>query len=329
MADVIDLRQFRSTQLDQLLRAEAVEWQRELHWDYSSSLSLIRQYVDARVLPGFVLAAGPRFQSTAQGYGFFVYESRKGLIGDVYVHPDFRQPGRREEQRLLLHMIETLQATPGLGRIESQLMTFEPGELSPQFEESGFWPFRRLFMYLDLETMPAAVPIGRPTRDASVTVLGQARLEPWRGVGFDEAARLINLAYTGHLDSAINDQYRSFPGALRFLHNIVHYPGCGAFDEHASFVARAEDRQLVGLVLTSRVKDDVAHITQICVAPDYRGQGLGAALLGRTLMTLRQNQMSGATLTVTAANHGAVKLYQRIGFNTLREFDAWVWERRA
>jgi ribosomal protein S18 acetylase RimI-like enzyme len=33
-----------------------------------------------------------------------------------------------------------------------------------------------------------------------------------------------------------------------------------------------------------------------------------------------------ATLTVTAANAGAVELYERVGFHTVRRFSAYVWE---
>lgn len=327
MADVLDLRQFRSEQLDSLLRAEAAEWERDLHWDYTSSLNLIRQYIDARILPGFVLAASRAPEARARGYGFFVYESRKGLIGDVYVQPVFREANFREEQRLLLHMIETLQATPGLTRIESQLMTYEPGALSRQFVRAGFQPYRRYFMLFDLSHVPA-VPVGYPGDEEGVTLLGEMKIERWGRAGFDEAARLITAAYAEHLDSLINDQYRSFPGAIRFLHNIVHYPGCGVFDTASSFVARHQrTRQLVGLVLTSRVKDDVAHITQICTDPSVRQQGLGSALLGRTLQNLRQQGIHSVTLTVTQANATAVHLYHRLGFQTLREFDAWVWGR--
>ena len=327
MADVLDLRQFRSDQLDSLLRAEAAEWERELHWDYSSSLTLIRQYIDARILPGFVLATSRSPEARARGYGFFVYESRKGLIGDVFVQPVFREANYREEQRLLMHMIETLQATPGLARIESQLMTYEPGALSRQFVRTGFQAYRRYFMSFDLAHVPA-VPVGYPTEDEGVTMLGEMRIEPWGRAGFDEGARLITAAYAEHLDGLINDQYRSFPGAIRFLHNIVHYPGCGIFDAASSFVARHQrTRQMIGLVLTSRVKDDVAHITQICTDPAVRQQGLGSALLGRTLQSLRTQGMQSVTLTVTQANATAVHLYRRLGFQFLREFDAWVWNR--
>jgi ribosomal protein S18 acetylase RimI-like enzyme len=34
-----------------------------------------------------------------------------------------------------------------------------------------------------------------------------------------------------------------------------------------------------------------------------------------------------ATLTVTAGNEDAVALYQRVGFEILRQFSAYVWEK--
>ena len=39
------------------------------------------------------------------------------------------------------------------------------------------------------------------------------------------------------MDSEINDQYRTLSGSLRFLNNIVRFPGCGTFDPEGSFVA--------------------------------------------------------------------------------------------
>ena len=43
------------------------------------------------------------------------------------------------------------------------------------------------------------------------------------------AAGVISLAYADHIDSQINDQYRTVAGARRFIYNIVQFPGCGIF----------------------------------------------------------------------------------------------------
>jgi ribosomal protein S18 acetylase RimI-like enzyme len=46
----------------------------------------------------------------------------------------------------------------------------------------------------------------------------------------------------------------------------------------------------------------------------------------RSLWELRVMGCRSASLTVTAANTGAVSLYERMGFNTARKFFAFVWE---
>jgi ribosomal protein S18 acetylase RimI-like enzyme len=219
-------------------------------------------------------------------------------------------------------MLETMQATPGLRRIEAQLMAFFPSELSDAFRLMGFRAYRRLFMYLRLKSV-ASPNGGGATRRLPV------RLEPWGTASLDAAATLINRAYQNHIDSEVNDQYCTFAGSLRFLNNVIQYPGCGTFDEAASALARnnSTDR-LEGMILASRVKEDVAHITQICVSPERQSKGIGRALLARTVDALRRRKFEGVTLTVTQANAGAVALYEKFGFITLRDFDAYVWERQ-
>jgi len=143
----------------------------------------------------------------------------------------------------------------------------------------------------------------------------------------ESAAYLIPEAYRGHIDSRINDQYDTVSGARRFLYNIVQYPGCGAFFRPASHVALNLDTgELAGLSLCSLVAQEVGHITQICVAPQYRGMGLGYELLRRSLVGLEQAGCRLATLTVTAANREAIVLYERVRFTTARKFRAFVWE---
>ncbi|MGH9465812.1 MAG: GNAT family N-acetyltransferase [Terriglobales bacterium] len=327
MADVLDLRQFRGFQLDPLLAAETSEWDRMLDWDYGPSATLIRQYVDARILPGYVLVERTRGRMAPLGYAFFVQEAHKGMIGNLFVAPEHRNGNHDAEHTLLEQMIATLTATPGLERIEAQLMAFPPALLASRFARHRFTAYRRVFLELGLA---AAESPSSPGEAGGVTHFQDLRLEPWGGAGYEEAARLIQHAYQDHVDSRINDQYRSFAGAIRFMHNIAHYPGCGTFDASASFLARSLRRgELEGMVLASRVKPDVAHITQICVLPERQRRGLGRALLARTLASLRNQGLRAVTLTVTSENASALTLYRDCGFVDLSEFDAYVWERGA
>jgi ribosomal protein S18 acetylase RimI-like enzyme len=151
----------------------------------------------------------------------------------------------------------------------------------------------------------------------------------WPATRQDETARLIASAYRGHIDSQINDQYRSPGGARRFLMNIVQYPGCGTFFGPASYAAiDASTRVLHGVSLASLVASDVGHITQVCVAPSHMGTGLGYELMRRSLLALAAHGCRSASLTVTTANEAALRLYQRMGFVKRRDFAAHVWESR-
>ena len=78
------------------------------------------------------------------------------------------------------------------------------------------------------------------------------------------------------------------------------------------------------MVLCSRVADDVAHITQLCVAKNWRGHHLGRTLLKHCMSHLAQSGFEAITLTVTEANHQAVKLYEDLGFHTRHRFEAMV-----
>ena len=62
-------------------------------------------------------------------------------------------------------------------------------------------------------------------------------IRPWGDADFQLVAALISAAYQHHVDAEINDQYQSMAGSLRFLNNIIRFPGCGTFDLSSSFLA--------------------------------------------------------------------------------------------
>ncbi|MCB9385819.1 MAG: GNAT family N-acetyltransferase [Bryobacterales bacterium] len=84
---------------------------------------------------------------------------------------------------------------------------------------------------------------------------------------------------------------------------------------------------MAGVCLASRVDDSAGHVTQICVSPQHRSQGVGREMLRRTLTSLARQGCDVASLTVTASNKPAVTLYEKFGFTILRRFSAFIWER--
>src|SRR6478672_969087 len=247
---LVDLRQLRSDDLDSLLSEEIAEWQQKLDWDFRGSAELVQRFVSMHSLTGYGLIANNR----VVGYTYYVCEERKGLIGDLYVMQEYRSEAA--EEQLLAPVLENLAEAPWVRRIESQLMM-----LSHCFERSMPRPesltlYPRTFMEVSLENIERLPAKGR---DRGVTY------QPWAERFQDDAARLIAAAYRGHIDSDINDQYRSPAGARRFLLNIVQYPGCGVFFQPASLVAMNLNHRVAGISLSSLVGPAVGHVTQICV----------------------------------------------------------------
>jgi ribosomal protein S18 acetylase RimI-like enzyme len=309
--DLIDIRRLGGRELYPLLLEETGEWNRELDWDFSKSADLVRKFADSRGLGGAALMD----RGEPVGYGYTVLEDHKGLIGDVYVRPEWR--GGDAEIRLFRALLDGLIGTSGVRRIESQLMLIGPEVAKTLQRERFVRLFERLLMNLNGEALP-------PGRDFSTH---RFRIEPWADHHHDSAARVISLAYDGHIDSQINDQYRTFDGARKFLYNIVQFPGCGAFHRPASFVGLdLAAGSVAGIVLSSFVAEDVAHITQLCVTPHVKGFGLGYELLRRAVTGLRLAGAKRVSLTVTGANEEAVGLYRRCGFREVRRFYAYVWE---
>jgi ribosomal protein S18 acetylase RimI-like enzyme len=143
----------------------------------------------------------------------------------------------------------------------------------------------------------------------------------------EDAAGLITAAYQGHVDSHINDQYRTLAGARRFVQNVVQYPGCGTFQGEASLLAwRRDTGRLCGMVLASTVASGTGHITQVCVSPEVRGHGVGYELMAHALRALAAHGCRKVSLTVTSSNRGAIRLYEQMGFTTRRTFPALVWD---
>ncbi len=217
--EILDLRHYSSAELRPLLESEARAWSRKMAWDYHGSAEMILRYIDSKILPGYVALENNHII----GYSFFVYEGSKGVVGDLFAAPEYNGAVR---DRMLTHVIETLQQTPGIHRIEAQLLIHDTGEVNTVFSREHFRSFRRLFMELPL-AMPPKFTAPLPE---------EINIRAWQETDFQPAASVITAAYAGHIDSDINDQYRTTNGSLRFLNNIIRFPGCGVFDASSSFV---------------------------------------------------------------------------------------------
>jgi ribosomal protein S18 acetylase RimI-like enzyme len=313
--EILDLRHFAAPVLRPVLEAEGELWKQRLHWDYRASVKLLMQYLDSHMLPGY--AAVEDGQIT--GYAFCVYEETKAVIGDAFALPVQAGDAHAIEGTLLRHLFELLENSPNVDRIESQLILHPSGTHTGAFSEAGFRVFQRLFMVQQIASHWNPPHLDLP---------GELELRPWREEDLSPAGQLITEAYRDHPDSAINDQYRTAHGSQRFLHNIVRYAGCGTFSAQVSHVVvDRRSRAFIALVLGSRVSPESGHITQVCVHPAYRRQGLARMLLSVAAFHFMRMGASEISLTVTESNTHAIELYLAEGYSCAHRFDAAVWQR--
>lgn len=310
---VAELGRFSAEDLGPLLDEALITWARDFDWDFAPAAELVRHFAQMHALNGFALVQDSRII----GYAYYVCEEHKSLIGDLYVLEQFRSV--ETENALLRAVLAELRRTPGVRRVEAQLMMLSSARnrMLPFPEWLRAYP--RDFLSRSLADLSWLAPREHP----------RLSIVPWTPSRRDETARLIATAYRGHVDNDFSEQSRSPEGAQRFLTSIVQYPGCGTFFEPASFAAiDASTGVLQAIVLVSLVADKVGHITQVCVAPSHQGTGLGYELVRRSLLALAAHGCRSASLTVTTANQAAVRLYEQMGFINRREFAAHVWEPR-
>ncbi len=305
----IPLEEITLDQIEPLLEEETARYARIYRWDFQPTAQLVRQLVAVHSLSGVALVDDQQLA----GYSYFVLEDHKALIGNAFVGRAWDSPAA--EQQLLRSTLAALRHHPRARRVESQ-----PMMLRYAHSDAGAHRFERLFLELDLDAAHWTPP---------PTSLGPLRLEPWHWRYEDHTANLIFRAYSQHIDARINDQYLSPARTRNYLANLLRYPSCGDFCPASSFLLRNQsDGHVVGASLTSRCRiagSGIGHISQLCLAPEQRGLGLGRLLLQASLARFCELSCETATLTVTSANAGPLALYQSLGFTERTRLSAYVW----
>ena len=101
------------------------------------------------------------------------------------------------------------------------------------------------------------------------------------------------------------------------------YISCFGFLEGDNCLVAEEDGRIVGAVWT-RIMDDYGHVDNytpsfaISLYPEYRGRGIGTALMKEMLSLLKKQGYKKASLAVQKSNY-ALKLYQKTGFEIASE----------
>jgi ribosomal-protein-alanine N-acetyltransferase len=76
-----------------------------------------------------------------------------------------------------------------------------------------------------------------------------------------------------------------------------------------------EGQDLVGYVINSRYVD-AWHVMNVAVAPEHQRRGVASALLERLFELTRDDERRGYTLEVRVSNEDAIRLYEKLGFES-------------
>ena len=150
------------------------------------------------------------------------------------------------------------------------------------------------------------VSVGDPPRGVRIETLTKA--------GLRDAHRILQTSFSDHFGHEDEpwDQW------------VARVTASSTQDLDLWLLARVDDEAVGALV--AHDFGDRGWVSELGVLGDFRGRGIGEALLRRSFATLAERGLPRVLLNVDAENTtGATALYERIGMSVVR---AWtLWER--
>lgn len=305
---IVDLCTVEAADLDALWEDEGRLWRERLLWDRSDVFVTLRRVLARGGLPGKAVRVGAQ----TVGYMYYVVQERLAVIGGLHVSPEWSSIG--VGGTLVQATVDDIRHQ-GVPRIESQFVAIDCPWLLPAFERQGFHASWREFRRLELRRAPG--PASSPA---------MVQLEPWRGAHLHEAAPIMQAAYDGGVDAEMNVLYRTADGCRVLLEHMLTQGGSGPLVAEASAMARHRGRG-IGFALVTEIAPRQGHLAQVAVLPEYQRRGVGRWLLHYSLSRLAALHFDTLSLIVSLSNHGALRLYQAMGFGTVLSFPVFAWEQ--
>jgi ribosomal protein S18 acetylase RimI-like enzyme len=145
-------------------------------------------------------------------------------------------------------------------------------------------------------------------------------LVPWNQSLLDVHAEVKFRSFCSEIDANVFPCLGELAGCRRLMREITRK---GGFLERATWLAVTDTldvrrREYCGTIQGIRDQAGVGAVQNLGIVPGYRDQGLGSSLLGRALHGFRESGVDRVYLEVTAENEGAIRLYHRLGFRTVK-----------
>ncbi len=159
--------------------------------------------------------------------------------------------------------------------------------------------YKRFRMEVDLDGSPPAPSLPRSFRWVS-----------WDEGLLDLHAEVKYLSFRDEIDAQVFPCLGDRQGCQRLMREIRLKPG---FLPEATWLI-AGPEGYCGTVQGVMDRGPIGAIQNLGVVPNYRGQGLGRALVRQALEGFYQAGLRRAYLEVTAENSSAIRIYRTLGF---------------
>jgi ribosomal protein S18 acetylase RimI-like enzyme len=146
------------------------------------------------------------------------------------------------------------------------------------------------------------------------------RFVPWHPSLLDAFGDAKYLSFRGEIDSNVFPCLGEQAGCRRLMAEIVRKPG---FLPGATWLLQyapgdGRPAEYCGTIQGIRDMEGLGAIQNVGVTPEHRNCGLGAALVRHSLQGFKYAGLQRVYLEVTAENSGAIRLYRRLGFVTVK-----------
>jgi [ribosomal protein S18]-alanine N-acetyltransferase len=144
-------------------------------------------------------------------------------------------------------------------------------------------------------------------------------LRPWQPSLLDDHADAKYRSFCFELDANVFPCLGEREGCRRLMSEIS---GRANFLPSATWLLVCTEGfdgpEACGTIQGIQDGEQSGAIQNLGITPDHRGFGLGTYLLVESLRGFQQRGLRRACLEVTARNNGALKLYERLGFNRVK-----------
>ena len=146
------------------------------------------------------------------------------------------------------------------------------------------------------------------------------RMVPWHKSLVEAHAEVKYQSFRDEIDSLVFPCLGEFDGCCKLMTEIQSRDG---FVPESTWLAEYVGAGLAkaeycGTIQAVRTHKGRASIQNIGVVPFHRGRGIGSALILSALLGFEYLGIPRICLEVTSENEGAVRLYRKLGFRTVR-----------